>query len=232
MKAARRITLTASRMRACTAEIERNTFRRATRQRTQQIAANRLLQTGLHGTAQLRTGDVAATDRTVCHVDAGKRRAFCLDRRHDGGAGVDEFVRRHGLAGAGVARGAGAHPAVGVHRRGVRRDAGNDAAALRPRDGFAARYGGAGPLSDVFLALCVRSCDAGLAGQRGTCAPRSGIRCVPPTSSPRCKDDLVRIERDLDAELVVKAAKREVTAMETPPARLASIEPGRGHHAA
>nr|WP_083654678.1 DUF3857 domain-containing protein [Burkholderia sp. SRS-W-2-2016] len=44
-----------------TAEIERNTFRRATRQRAQQIAANRLLQTGLHGSAQLQTDDVAAT---------------------------------------------------------------------------------------------------------------------------------------------------------------------------
>jgi transglutaminase-like putative cysteine protease len=45
-----------------TAEVERNTFRRATRQRTHQIAANRLLQTGLHGTAQLRTDDVSATN--------------------------------------------------------------------------------------------------------------------------------------------------------------------------
>jgi transglutaminase-like putative cysteine protease len=44
-----------------TAELERNTFRRATRQRTQLIAANRLLMTGLHGTAQLRTDDVSAT---------------------------------------------------------------------------------------------------------------------------------------------------------------------------
>ena len=45
-----------------TAELERNTFRRATHQRTQQIAANRLLLTGLHGSAQLHTSDVAATD--------------------------------------------------------------------------------------------------------------------------------------------------------------------------
>ncbi|WGS51282.1 DUF3857 domain-containing protein [Paraburkholderia sp. D15] len=45
-----------------TAELERNTFRRATRQRTQLIAANRLLTTGLHGTAQLHAGDVNATD--------------------------------------------------------------------------------------------------------------------------------------------------------------------------
>ncbi|WP_233829289.1 DUF3857 domain-containing transglutaminase family protein [Paraburkholderia sp. ZP32-5] len=44
-----------------TAEIERNTFRRATRQRAQQIAASRLLQTGLHGSAQLQTDDVAIT---------------------------------------------------------------------------------------------------------------------------------------------------------------------------
>jgi transglutaminase-like putative cysteine protease len=43
------------------AEIERNMFRRATRQRAQQIAASRLLQTGLHGSAQLQTDDVAVT---------------------------------------------------------------------------------------------------------------------------------------------------------------------------
>ncbi|SDH16376.1 DUF3857 domain-containing transglutaminase family protein [Paraburkholderia phenazinium] len=44
-----------------TAELERNVFRRATLQRAQAIAASRLLQTGLHGTAQLRTSDVATT---------------------------------------------------------------------------------------------------------------------------------------------------------------------------
>jgi Domain of Unknown Function with PDB structure (DUF3857)/Transglutaminase-like superfamily len=45
-----------------TAEPERNMFRRATHQRAQQVAASRLLQTGLHGTAQLRTSDVAITE--------------------------------------------------------------------------------------------------------------------------------------------------------------------------
>ncbi|MBC8733181.1 DUF3857 domain-containing protein [Paraburkholderia sp. UCT2] len=44
-----------------TAELERNTFRRATRQGAQQLAARRLLQTGLHGSAQLQTDDVAVT---------------------------------------------------------------------------------------------------------------------------------------------------------------------------
>ncbi|MCC8391054.1 DUF3857 domain-containing protein [Paraburkholderia sp. MMS20-SJTR3] len=44
-----------------TAELERNTLRRASGQRAQQIAANRLLQTGLHGSAQLQSDDVAAT---------------------------------------------------------------------------------------------------------------------------------------------------------------------------
>ncbi|RFU48074.1 DUF3857 and transglutaminase domain-containing protein [Paraburkholderia sp. DHOC27] len=44
-----------------TAEPERNMFRRATHQRAQQVAASRLLQTGLHGTARLRTSDVATT---------------------------------------------------------------------------------------------------------------------------------------------------------------------------
>jgi transglutaminase-like putative cysteine protease len=45
-----------------TAEPERNMFRRSTRARAQQIASDRLRQTGLHGTAQIRTGDLAATD--------------------------------------------------------------------------------------------------------------------------------------------------------------------------
>ncbi|WP_409259897.1 DUF3857 domain-containing transglutaminase family protein [Paraburkholderia sp. MM5384-R2] len=44
-----------------TAELERNTFRRATRQGAQQLAARRLLQAGLHGSAQLQTDDVAVT---------------------------------------------------------------------------------------------------------------------------------------------------------------------------
>ncbi|WP_410451372.1 DUF3857 domain-containing transglutaminase family protein [Paraburkholderia sp. 31.1] len=47
--------------RGYTAELERNTFRRATRQGAQQLAARRLLQTGLHGSAQLQTDDVAVT---------------------------------------------------------------------------------------------------------------------------------------------------------------------------
>ena len=45
-----------------TAEPERNMFRRATHQHALEIAANRLLQTGLHGTAHLRTSDVATTE--------------------------------------------------------------------------------------------------------------------------------------------------------------------------
>jgi transglutaminase-like putative cysteine protease len=44
-----------------TAELERNMFRRATRQREQQIALERLRQTGLQGSARLETDDVAAT---------------------------------------------------------------------------------------------------------------------------------------------------------------------------
>ncbi|WP_429363731.1 DUF3857 domain-containing transglutaminase family protein [Paraburkholderia sp. MM5496-R1] len=47
--------------RGYTAELERNTFRRATREGAQQLAARRLLQTGLHGSAQLQTDDVAVT---------------------------------------------------------------------------------------------------------------------------------------------------------------------------
>jgi hypothetical protein len=45
-----------------TAEPERNMFRRSTRARAQQVASDRLRQTGLHGTAQIRTSDLAVTD--------------------------------------------------------------------------------------------------------------------------------------------------------------------------
>ncbi|ALP62635.1 DUF3857 domain-containing transglutaminase family protein [Paraburkholderia caribensis] len=43
------------------AELERNVFRRATRQRWQLIAADRLRQTGLHGIARMQPGDVRPT---------------------------------------------------------------------------------------------------------------------------------------------------------------------------
>jgi hypothetical protein len=44
-----------------TAELERNMFRRSTQGRAQQIALDRLRQSGLEGTARLETDDVAAT---------------------------------------------------------------------------------------------------------------------------------------------------------------------------
>ena len=44
-----------------TAELERNVFRRSTRQRWQQIAADRLRQTGLHGIARLQPGQMQPT---------------------------------------------------------------------------------------------------------------------------------------------------------------------------
>ncbi|MDT8840129.1 DUF3857 and transglutaminase domain-containing protein [Paraburkholderia fungorum] len=44
-----------------TAELERNIFRRATRERARQIATDRLRQTGLHGTAQIRTSELDTT---------------------------------------------------------------------------------------------------------------------------------------------------------------------------
>jgi transglutaminase-like putative cysteine protease len=59
-----------------TAELERNTFRRATRQRTQLIAANRLLLTGLHGSAQLRVGDVSATSGAFSTAMQGRVEHF------------------------------------------------------------------------------------------------------------------------------------------------------------
>ncbi len=44
------------------AELERNLFRRATRQRAQQVAADRLRQTGFTGTAKIRTAPLAPTE--------------------------------------------------------------------------------------------------------------------------------------------------------------------------
>jgi len=59
-----------------TAELERNVFRRATHQRAQQIAAGRLLQTGLHGSSQLRTSDVSTTEGPFAATIQGTLKHF------------------------------------------------------------------------------------------------------------------------------------------------------------
>jgi transglutaminase-like putative cysteine protease len=58
------------------AELERNVFRRATRQRWQQIAAERLRQTGLHGIARMQPGELSATTGPFATTMAGTLEHF------------------------------------------------------------------------------------------------------------------------------------------------------------
>ncbi len=67
-----------------TAELERNVFRRATRERVQQIGGERLRQGRLRGTAQVVTGDVAATSGPFAVSMTGT---------------IDRLIRPDGMAG-------------------------------------------------------------------------------------------------------------------------------------
>lgn len=67
-----------------TAELERNVFRRATRERVQQIGDERLRQAGLRGTAHVAIGDVAATSGPFAVSMTGT---------------IDRLIRPDGMAG-------------------------------------------------------------------------------------------------------------------------------------
>jgi transglutaminase-like putative cysteine protease len=187
-----------------TAEVERNTFRRATRQRTQQIAASRLLQTGLHGTAQLRTDDVAATDGPFATSMQG---------------GVAHFVWKDGTT---------AVPALTSLSGGMGSQLQTWLAEPTRTQPWACVGGEFGETLEMTLPRFVRVTDlpADTAVQDRFLAFSSRYVFDPATrilqvsrhlhaafGHQMCsanefadiKDDLVRIERDLDAELVVKA---------------------------
>lgn len=188
-----------------TAELERNTFRRATRQREQQIAANRLLQTGLHGTAQLSTDDVAATSGPFATSMHGTVAHFVWQ---DGTTAVPALTSLSGGMGSQV-RAWLAEPArtqpwacIGAEfdetlemtlPRFVRvTDLPADTAAQDRFLAFSSRY----VFDPATRTLQVsRHLRAAFGHQMCSADEFADIR-----------DDLVRIERDLDAELVVKVA--------------------------
>lgn len=141
------------------AEFERGAFRQAARERVRQLAADRLRQSGLRGTARLGTSE-RDDGRAVLDFDDGCARTLRLARRHDRAAGAVEPRGRHRDAGAGLARGARAHAAVAVHRRRLRRDRADRAAREPARDRSARRRGRARSLLRLRIALRVRRAGA------------------------------------------------------------------------
>ncbi|CAE6826641.1 hypothetical protein R69927_02057 [Paraburkholderia domus] len=189
-----------------TAELERNMFRRATRQLTQQIAANRLLQTGLHGTAHLLTGDVAATDGPFSTSMQGRVEHFVWT---DGTTAVPTLTSLSGgMAGqvqAWLAEPSRTQPWACIGGefdetlemtlpKFVRvTDVPPDAAVKDRFFEFSSRYvfDPAGRVLQVR-----RHLQAAFGHQMCSADEFAGV-----------KDDLVRIERDLDSEVVVQVVR-------------------------
>jgi hypothetical protein len=187
-----------------TAEIERNTFRRSTRQRTQQIAANRLLQTGLHGTAQLTTGDVTATDGPFATSMQGSVAHFVW---LDGTTAVPALTSLSGGM-AGLVQGWLAEPVRTQPWACI--GAGFDETLEMTLPRFVRVTDGPADTSvqDRFLTFSSRyvfdPATRTLQVRRHLQAAFGHQMCSADEFAAM-KDDLVRIERDLDAELVVKA---------------------------
>ncbi|MFL9865895.1 DUF3857 and transglutaminase domain-containing protein [Paraburkholderia fungorum] len=189
-----------------TAELERNLFRRATRQGTQQIAANRLLQTGLHGTAHLQSGDVTATDGPFSTSMQGRVPHFVWS---DGTTAVPALTSLSGgMAGqvqAWLAEPSRTQPWACIGGsfdetleltlpRFVRvTDVPPDAAVKDRFFEFSSHY----VFDPATRVLQIRrQLQAAFGHQMCSADEFAGV-----------KDDLVRIERDLDAEVVVKVAR-------------------------
>jgi hypothetical protein len=189
-----------------TAELERNMFRRATRQRTQQIAANRLLLTGLHGTAQLGTGDLGATGGAFSTSIQGRVGHFVWT---DGTTAVPALTSLSGgMAGqvqAWLAEPARTQPWACIGGefdetlemtlpRFVRvTDVPQDATVSDRFVEFSSRYV-FDPAARVLQVS--RHLHAAFGHQMCSADEFAGL-----------KDDLVRIERDLDSEVVVKVVR-------------------------
>ena len=187
-----------------TAELERNLFRRATPDSVAQLANNRLRQSGLRGRAQLSTSDRRVTDGPFDVTMSGTLDHF-VARRHDRVARAVEPDGRHRDAGRELARRPW-HAAVGLHRRDVRRDRPDRAAGRRRGDRPAGRYGRARPLRRLHVALRLRrgrARRAGHAAHDGGLWP-SGVY----GGRPALRASLERIERDTQAQIVVRAKGR------------------------
>ncbi|MFL9953076.1 DUF3857 and transglutaminase domain-containing protein [Paraburkholderia nemoris] len=189
-----------------TAELERNMFRRATRQRTQQIAANRLLLTGLHGTAQLRTGDLTSTDGPFSTSMQGRVAHFVWT---DGTTAVPALTSLSGGM-AGQVQAWLAEPARTQPWACIGGEFDETLAMTLP--GFA-RVTDVPPdatVKDRFLEFSSRYVfdpAARVLQVRRHLRAAFGHQMCSADDFAGVKDDLIRIERDLDAEVVLKAIR-------------------------
>ena len=188
-----------------TAEIERNTFRRSTRQRVQQIAANRLLLTGFHGTAQLRTDDVNATDGPFATTMQGDVAHFVWK---DGTTAVPTLTSFSGGMGSQV-QGWLAEPARTQPWACIGGEFDETLEMTLPRFVRVTDLPSGMAVQDRFLTFSSRyvfdPATRVLQVNRQLHAAFGHQMCSAGEFADM-KDDLVRIERDLDAELVVKVA--------------------------
>ncbi|NPT47312.1 DUF3857 domain-containing protein [Paraburkholderia sp. 1N] len=189
-----------------TAELERNTFRRATRQRTQQIAANRLLLTGLHGTAQLHTSDVAATDGPFSTSMQGTVEHFVWT---DGTTAVPALTSLSGGM-AGQVQAWLAEPARTQPWACIGGEFDETLEMTLPRFVRVTDVPPDATVKDRFVEFSSRYVfdPAGRVLQvRRHLRAAFGHQICSADEFAGVKDDLVRIERDLDAEVVVKVVK-------------------------
>ncbi|MEA3088553.1 MAG: hypothetical protein QOC89_6250 [Paraburkholderia sp.] len=189
-----------------TAELERNTFRRATRQRTQQIAASRLMLTGLHGTAQLRVGDVSATGGPFSTSMQGRVEHFVWT---DGTTAVPALTSLSGGM-AGQVQTWLAEPARTQPWACIGGEFDETLEMALP--GFA-RVTDVPPDATVkdrffeFSSRYVFDSGARVLQVRRHLRATFGHQMCSADEFAEVKDDLVRIERDLDAEVVVKVGR-------------------------
>ncbi|MEC5407960.1 DUF3857 and transglutaminase domain-containing protein [Paraburkholderia sp. MPAMCS5] len=188
-----------------TAEIERNIFRRATRQRAQQIAASRLLQTGLHGTAQLQTGDVAATGGPFATSMQGKVEHFVWT---DGATALPTLTSLAGGMGSQVEAWL-AEPARTQPWACVGGEFDETLELTLPRFVKMTDLPSDTDVHNRFVTFSSRYVfdpAARVLQIRRQLRAAFGHQMCSAEEFAAMKDDLVRIERDLDAQIVVKAA--------------------------
>ncbi|MFL9902735.1 DUF3857 domain-containing protein [Paraburkholderia fungorum] len=189
-----------------TAELERNTFRRATRQRTQQVAANRLLLTGLHGTAQLRVSDVSATGGPFSTSMQGRVEHFVWT---DGTTAVPALTSLSGGM-AGQVQAWLAEPARTQPWACIGGEFDETLEMALPRFARVSDVPPDATVKDRFFEFSSRYVfdpAARVLQVRRHLRATFGHQMCSADEFAEVKDDLVRIERDLDAEVVVKVAR-------------------------
>ncbi|MFM0183761.1 DUF3857 and transglutaminase domain-containing protein [Paraburkholderia aspalathi] len=189
-----------------TAELERNMFRRATRQRTQQIAANRLLLTGLHGTAQLHTGDLTSTDGPFSTSMQGRVPHFVWT---DGTTAVPALTSLSGGM-AGQVQAWLAEPARTQPWACIGGEFDETLAMTLPSFAHVTDVPPDATVKDRFLEFSSRYVfdpATRVLQVRRHLRAAFGRQMCSADDFAGVKDDLIRIERDLDAEVVLKAGR-------------------------